>query len=146
MHNISYKHVLVTTLFLAIVITGCAGRDSNSIQAHESIEQSMSCSEIRDEKDYVDKQITALNPDAKKNGRDWITGVAGAINIAPWLSLGMSSTGQEKVKIYQSRYVELDRLYDTKNCNQVLNKNKKDIAPTKVDSKIEGENESIPST
>ena len=90
MHNISYKHVLVTTLFLAIVITGCAGRDSNSIQAHESIEQSMSCSEIRDEKDYVDKQITALNPDAKKNGRDWITGVAGAINIAPWLSLGMS--------------------------------------------------------
>ena len=104
----------------------------------------MSCSEIRDEKDYVDKQITALNPDAKKNGGDWITGVAGAINIAPWLSLGMSSTGQEKVKIYQSRYVELDRLYDKKNCNQVLNK--KDITPTKVDSKIESGNEAIPST
>ena len=146
MHYISYKHVLATTLFLVIVITGCAGRDSNAIKAYESIEQSMSCSEIRDEKDYVDKQITVLNPDAKKNGKDWITGVAGAINIAPWLSLGMSSTGQEKVKIYQSRYVELDRLYDKKNCNQVLNKNKKDIVPTKVDSKIEGENESIPST
>jgi hypothetical protein len=54
----------------------------------------MSCSEIRDEKAYVDKQITTLNPDAKKTGGDWITAVAGAINIAPWLSLGMSSTGQ----------------------------------------------------
>ena len=144
MHYISYKHVLATTLFLVIVITGCAGRDSNAIKAYESLEQSMSCSEIRDEKDYVDKQITVLNPDAKKNGKDWITGVAGAINIAPWLSLGMSSTGQEKVKIYQSRYVELDRLYNKKNCNQVLNK--KDIIPTKVDSKIESGNESIPST
>jgi len=145
MYSISDKFILVTTLFLVVVITGCAGRNLNQEQEVVSTEKNMSCSEIRDEKAYVDKQITTLNPDAKKTGGDWITGVAGAINIAPWLSLGMSSTGQEKIKVYQSRYVELDRLYDKKNCDQVINENRKSAATTEENSKKTGEDDATPS-
>ena len=71
--------------------------------------------------------------------------MAGAINIAPWLSLGMSSTGQEKIKVYQSRYVELDRLYDKKNCDQVINENSKSAATTEENSKKTGEDDATPS-
>ena len=69
MYSISDKFILVTTLFLVVVITGCAGRNLNQEQEVVSTEKNMSCSEIRDEKAYVDKQITTLNPDAKKLGR-----------------------------------------------------------------------------
>jgi hypothetical protein len=68
MYSISDKFILVTTLFLVVVITGCAGRNLNQEQEVVSTEKNMSCSEIRDEKAYVDKQITTLNPDAKKTG------------------------------------------------------------------------------
>jgi hypothetical protein len=103
---------------MVTLITACAGKDPNPVQAVKMGDQHMTCNEIHMEMAYIDQQIAKLIPESQKTGKNTTLAVAGWFLIVPWFFMDFSDAEKIEIQAYQARYLELQKLGERRDCGK----------------------------
>lgn len=111
----NFKTVM-TWIFAAIIISGCAGRTPNPIMIHQYNDDKKSCEALKHEMTFIEDEIQRLMPHTDKTKKNVALGVTGALFIVPLLFMDLSQAEQIEVNAYRQRYNHLAIIATDKKC------------------------------
>ncbi|MES2998263.1 MAG: hypothetical protein V4700_02955 [Pseudomonadota bacterium] len=102
-----------------LLLSACAGRTPDPVPQHQPGDDSLTCSQIKQE--LMDNQTKVMNliPKENKTGKNVALGAAGAFFIVPLFFMDFSDAERVEVQAYQLRDNWLRILSNKKKCGSL---------------------------
>lgn len=108
------KKIITLMSVALLVFSGCAGREGNPVQVHQTGDEDRSISSLQAEMKEIDERIAKLIPESSKTGRNVVLGAAGLLLWPFWLGMDLKNGEKEELEALQARRNYLSTLLEEK--------------------------------
>lgn len=110
------QKIICAILAGIMLITGCAGREANTIQVRQLGDEQKTCDELLAEMNFAENEISRLMPKSDKTGKNIALGATGIIFIVPLFFMDLKQGERKEIEAYRARYNRLLTITQLKDC------------------------------
>lgn len=120
MKNTIFKNAALsaTTIALCLSLAACGGRSANPISVRDSADKEMSCVDIEDEMNELDRKARRLiGEESEKMGKNVALGVGGLFVFPLWFFMDLSDAERVEAQAMEDRMAHLKRVARKGGCD-----------------------------
>jgi hypothetical protein len=102
--------------FIALILSGCAGRTANPISVVQGKDNSLTCGELEAELVSLGSAARGLSKQADKLPKNAALLAAGAFLVVPYFFIDLSDAEEEELNAVRARHMRIKRIATDKEC------------------------------